>query len=135
MGEVISFLPSCEFYFNLGMTAFSKSNYKKAITYLERAQTLAHSDDDYVFANCQLAICLQYDNRYNEAIQRLEKLNGHYGEHHPEIQYFLANCYAFMNEFKRSLGYVEAYLASGQQEFKHEATDLLSQLHHEQDNF
>ncbi|WP_125981111.1 tetratricopeptide repeat protein [Loigolactobacillus iwatensis] len=135
MGEVISFQPSCEFYFNLGMTAFSKNRYKKAIVYLERAQTLAQTDDDYVFANCQLAICLQYDNRYNEAISQLEQLNNHYGKNHPEIQYFLANCYAFMNQFEDSFQCVQRYLTSGQQEFKAEAMDLLSQLRTELGNF
>lgn len=128
MGEVISFLPSCEFYFNLGMTAFSKHRYRQAVIYLKRAQSLAKTDDDFVFANCQLAICLQYAEQYYEAIQCLEKIQPAYEKQHPEIDYFLATCYAFNNDFEQSLTAVKTYLASGQTDFKTEAKTLLSQL-------
>lgn len=128
MGEIVNFLPSCNYYFQRGMGFFSKGQYQRAAQCLERAQSLAKNTEEYVLANCQLAVCWQYAHQYQIAIQRLQMLVPTHAQHHPELYYFLANCYAYSGEFQASWQHVQRYLQSGQAMFKQEAAALQNEL-------
>lgn len=128
MGEVINFLPSCNYYFQRGMNFFSKGQYQQAAHCLERAQSLAKNTEEYVLSNCQLAVCWQYAHQYQAAIQRLQQLVPTHAQQHPELHYFLANCYAYSGEFQASWQHVRRYLQSGQPMFQQEAVALQDEL-------
>lgn len=47
---------------------------------------------------------------------------------HPELQYFLATAYAFLNQTQASYELATAYLQSDDSDFDAEATELLQEL-------
>ncbi|KRN28492.1 hypothetical protein IV38_GL001494 [Lactobacillus selangorensis] len=128
MAKIIPFLPNCEFYFDRGMAAFEKYQYPQAIHYLRRGQSLAKSQNDYIFTTCQLAVCLEAIGNYQTAKQELEAIPVKSYAKHPEVQYFLATVYIFLDRYEDSYHYAQEYLLSGQHDFAVEALDLISEL-------
>lgn len=128
MGDLVAVRPTCEFYFDRGMQAFERFQYAKALKCLQQAKTLAKTKDDYIFVVCQLAICLESVGQYQNAVTALEEIPVANYQSHPEIQYFLATAYAFLNQMQASFQLATAYLQSGDLDFAAEATELLQEL-------
>ncbi len=128
MGDLVSVRPTCEFYFDRGMQAFERFQYTRALTCLQRAKSLAKTKDDYIFVVCQLAICLESVGDYHGAATVLEEIPTANYQSHPELQYFLATAYAFLNQTQASYELTTAYLQSDDSDFDAEATELLQEL-------
>ncbi|MGX7419058.1 tetratricopeptide repeat protein [Carnobacterium gallinarum] len=108
--QIINFIPSSDYYFNLGIGAFQKNDMKRAKKYLARAVTLCKNEEEKIFALCQLAICHQHIGEFNESIEILTNLIEESGDIFSEAYYFQANNYAFLEELPKALDLVETYL-------------------------
>ncbi|MCA9764904.1 MAG: hypothetical protein KC455_00640 [Carnobacterium sp.] len=107
---IIPFIPTSDFYFQRGIKAFQKNDMTKAKEYLLRASTLSKTEEERIFALCQLAICHQQTGEFSESMEILEELIQSDGDIFPEAYYFQANNYAFLDELEKSLELVNQYL-------------------------
>lgn len=128
MGTVIRVQPSCEFYFERAMKAFGQAQYPRAIHAFKLAQSLARTPKAAVFVSCQLSICYETMGRFQAAVNVLQQFSAPQRRKFPEIHYFLATAFAFLNDYQQSNQELELYLASGDQNFQAEANALLEQL-------
>lgn len=107
---IIPFVPTSDYYFQRGIKAFQKNDMTKAKEYLLRAGTLSKTEEERVFAHCQLAICYQQTGEFSESMELLEDLIENDGDIFPEAYYFQANNYAFLDELEEALELVDKYL-------------------------
>ena len=107
---IIPFIPTSDFYFQRGVKAFQKNDIIKAKEYLLRASTLSKTEEERVFALCQLAICYQQTGEFAESMEILDDLIENDGDIFPEAYYFQANNYAFLDELEEALELVVRYL-------------------------
>ncbi|GER74404.1 tetratricopeptide repeat protein [Weizmannia acidilactici] len=122
-GNVLSFIPTGEYYFNKGVQAFDRHDIKKARKYLQRAAQL--DPNDPVIA-CQLAIIYTHCEEFQQAIDIfrhiLEKLDPSMVECH----FFLANNYAELGFFNEALYHARQYLEKDPfGEYREEAEELI----------
>ncbi|MGY3777245.1 tetratricopeptide repeat protein [Isobaculum melis] len=130
--RIIEFIPNTEFYFNRGIIAFQKNKIQLAKKYLLRAADFCQTDDERAYTLCQLAICHQHTGEYAESIQILEALLESIDKEFPEAYYFLANNYAFLNDFEKALEAVQRYLREDPNgDFINEAEELLDMVLYE----
>lgn len=133
---IIEVIPTSEFYFKRGITAFQKNEMDRAKKYFSRAVTLSKNEEETIFASCQLAICYQHTGNYDESIEILEDLIENSGDIFSEAYYFQANNYAFIEDLEQSLVLVEQYLALDPDgDFFEEATELQETLKMELNEF
>ena len=133
---IIEVIPTSEFYFKCGITAFQKNEMDRAKKYFSRAVTLSKNEEETIFASCQLAICYQHTGNYDESIEILEDLIENSGDIFSEAYYFQANNYAFIEDLEQSLILVEQYLALDPDgDFFEEATELQETLKMELNEF
>lgn len=134
--QIISFLPSSDYYFNLGIGAFQKNDMKRAKKYLARAVTLCKNEEEKIFALCQLAICHQHAGEFDESIAILADLIEESGDIFSEAYYFQANNYAFLEDLPKALELVETYLKIDPTgDFNEEAIELRTTLKMELKDF
>lgn len=134
--RIIEVIPTSEFYFKRGITAFQKNEMDRAKKYFSRAVTLSKNEEETIFASCQLAICYQHTGNYDESIEILEDLIENSGDIFAESYYFQANNYAFIEDLEQSLVLVEQYLALDPDgDFFEEATELQETLKMELNEF
>lgn len=132
--RIIEFIPNTEFYFNRGIIAFQKNKVELAKKYLLRAADFCRTDDERAYTLCQLAICYQHTGEYAESIQILQELLQSIDKEFPEAYYFLANNYAFLNDFEKALDAVQYYLSEDPNgDFMNEAEELLAMILYELD--
>ena len=133
---IIEVIPTSEFYFKRGITAFQKNEMDRAKKYFSRAVTLSKNEEETIFASCQLAICYQHTGNYDESIEILDDLIENSGDIFAESYYFQANNYAFIEDLEQSLVLVEQYLALDPDgDFFEEATELQDTLKMELNEF
>ncbi|MGB7365656.1 tetratricopeptide repeat protein [Carnobacterium jeotgali] len=133
---IIEVIPTSEFYFQRGITAFQKNEMNRAKKYFSRAVTLSRNEEESIFASCQLAICYQHTGEYDESIELLDELIEKSGDIFAEAYYFQANNYAFKDDLEKSLILVEQYLTLDPDgDFIEEASDLQETLKMELNDF
>ena len=133
---IINFFPSSDYYFNLGIEAFQKNDMKRAKKYLSRAVTLCKTEEEKIFALCQLAICHQHVGEFQESILILTDLIAESGDIFSEAYYFQANNYAFLEDLPKALELVETYLKLDPLgDFSEEAKELLETIQSELNEF
>ena len=133
---IIEVIPTSEFYFQRGITAFQKNEMNRAKKYFSRAVTLSRNEEESIFASCQLAICYQHTGEYDESIELLDELIEKSGDIFAEAYYFQANNYAFKDDLEKSLILVEQYLTLDPDgDFVEEASDLQETLKMELNDF
>lgn len=132
-GQILSFIPTGEYYFNKGLKAFHHRDYKSSLKYFNRALQLDPGDPIIV---CQLAIVYTELGDYKKAIELLHSI---LEELDPEMDmvechYFLANNYAHLGYFKDAYSHATLYLdLEPDGEFVEEAEELLEILSLETD--
>lgn len=133
---IIPFIPNSDFYFQRGIKAFQKNDVASAKKYLLRAVTLSKSEEEKVFALCQLAICHQHVGEFNQSIEILNDLIEKDGDIFPEAYYFQSNNYAYIDELETALELVSLYLElEPDGDFFEEAEDLKDVIEIEMKNF
>ncbi len=130
-GQLLSFNPTGEYYFTLGLKAFQRREFQKAIKYLKRAMHLEPGEPMIV---CQLAIIYTEIGEFHQSNELLHSILEELDEEMVECHYFLANNYAHLGYFKDSYSHVTFYLEHAQTgDFQDEAEDLLEILTVEED--
>ena len=67
-GQLLSFIPTGEYYYSKGLKAFHRRDFRKAIKYLQRAMQLEPGEPMIV---CQLAIIYTELGEYQQSNQLL----------------------------------------------------------------
>ncbi|WP_338449376.1 tetratricopeptide repeat protein [Niallia oryzisoli] len=131
-GQLLSFIPTGEYYFSKGLKAFHRRDFHKAIKYLKRAMQLEPGEPMIV---CQLAIIHTELGEYKESNELLHFILEELDEDMMECHYFLANNYAHLGYFKDAYAHVNLYLQEEDNgDFVEDAEDLLEILTLEADD-
>lgn len=125
-GKVLSFIPTGEYYFTIGVKAFHRLDYHKAKKYLQRALQLEPYEP---MIACQLAIILTEMGEYQQSNRLLHMILEELDREMLECHYFLANNYAHLGFFKDAYHHANCYLElEPDGEFAQDAQDLLEVL-------
>jgi tetratricopeptide (TPR) repeat protein len=131
-GNIVTFVPTGEYYFKKGIKAYHRRDFLKAKKYLERALQLEPGEP---MIACQLAIVStelgEFENSNRLLHLTLEDLDHEMVECH----YFLANNYAHLGFFKDAFHHVKLYLELDPDgDFSEDAEELLELLSFESDD-
>lgn len=132
-GQILSFVPTGEYYFNKGLKAFNHHEFYRSLRYFKRAMELEPTDPIIV---CQLAIVYTELGEYQHAIRLLKYILDDLDAEKEmvECHYFLANNYAHLGYFKDAYSHVNLYLKLQEDgDFLDEAEELLEILTMEAD--
>ncbi len=130
-GQLLSFIPTGEYYFTLGLKAFQRRDFQKAIKYLKRAMHLEPGEPMIV---CQLAIIYTELGDFQQSNELLHFILEELDEEMVECHFFLANNYAHMGYFKDSYSHLTLYMENEPDgDFIYDAEDLLEILTLEED--
>uniref|UniRef100_UPI0030C7BA21 tetratricopeptide repeat protein n=1 Tax=Enterococcus faecium TaxID=1352 RepID=UPI0030C7BA21 len=122
-GQLLSFVPTGEYYFTKGIKAYHRRDLQRAHKYFSRAMQLEPGEPMIV---CQLAIVLTEMGDYQQSIRLLHMILEDLDEEMAECQYFLANNYAHLGLFKDAYHHANLYLELNRDgEFADDAEELL----------
>jgi tetratricopeptide (TPR) repeat protein len=125
-GQLLSFVPTGEYYFTKGVKAFHRRDLIKAEKYFQRAMQLEPGEPMII---CQLAIVQSELGEYQQSNRHLHLILDELDEHMAECHYFLANNYAHMGLFRDAFRHANLYLEVNEDgEFAEDAIDLLDVL-------
>lgn len=125
-GQLVSFIPTGEYYFTKGLKAFRHRDFHKAKKYLQRALQLEPYEP---MIACQLAIIHTEMGEYQESNRLLHMVLEELDQEMTECHYFLANNYAHLGFFKDAYHHAKSYLEIAEcGEFAEDAEDLLDVL-------
>ncbi|CAM3902902.1 tetratricopeptide repeat protein [Mesobacillus zeae] len=132
-GQLLSFVPTGEYYFAKGIKAYNRRDLQRAHKYFSRAMDLEPGEPMIV---CQLAIVNTELGDYQQSIRLLRLILEEYDEEMTECHYFLSNNYAHMGLFKDAYNQANLYLKFNPDgEFADDAEDLLELITLEADEF
>ncbi|PLR99128.1 tetratricopeptide repeat protein [Bacillus sp. T33-2] len=122
-GQLLSFVPTGEYYFAKGIKAYHRRDLHKAKKFFQRAMQLEPGEPMIV---CQLAIVLTEMGEYQESIRLLQMILEELDEEMAECHYFLANNFAHMGFFKDAYHHANVYLELEEDgEFADDIAELL----------
>ncbi|WP_053360546.1 tetratricopeptide repeat protein [Bacillus sp. FJAT-27251] len=122
-GQLLSFVPTGEYYFSKGVKAYHRRDLHKAYKFFSRAMELEPGEPMIV---CQLAIVATELGDYQQAVTLLKEILEELDEEMVECHYFLANNYAHMGLFKDAYHHANLYLELNRDgEFTDDAEELL----------
>ncbi|WP_234998532.1 tetratricopeptide repeat protein [Salirhabdus sp. Marseille-P4669] len=124
--NILPFLMEGDFYFSIGVKAFQKRDFNKAIKWFEKAIEYAPHNPMY---QCQLSVLYTEIRSYQKANQLLTKVLDTFGESYVDCYYLIANNYAHLGLFHDAQKNVELYLDKATDgDFTEEAEQLLEML-------
>lgn len=126
MENVLSFIPTGEYYFVRGIKAYDRHDFHGAEKYLRRAMQLEPGEPMILF---QLSILYTEIGKYEESNQLLREIIDELDEDFVECYYLLANNYAYLGLFEDAYYYANLYMendTSGQ--FREDTENLLELL-------
>ncbi|MCQ6275692.1 tetratricopeptide repeat protein [Bacillus sp. V3B] len=130
-GQLLSFIPTGEYYFSKGLKAFHRRDFHKALKYMQRAMQLEPGEPMIV---CQLAIIHTELGEYQQSNRLLQLILEELDEEMLECHYFLANNFAHLGFFKDAYTHATLYLQEQEDgDFVEDAEDLLDILTFEAD--
>ncbi|WAA11955.1 tetratricopeptide repeat protein [Fervidibacillus halotolerans] len=106
--NIYSFIPSGEFYFSKGIQAFQKHDLQNAKKYLRRAMELEPNEP---IIACQYAIVLGELELYEQSNDIIYHVLNEIDPDLHECHYFLANNFAYMGLYKKSLYHANKYIS------------------------
>ncbi|KIY23732.1 MULTISPECIES: tetratricopeptide repeat protein [Mesobacillus] len=125
-GQLLSFVPTGEYYFTKGVKAFHRQDLKKAEKYFQRAMHLEPGEPMII---CQLAIVQSELGEYQPSNRLLHMILEELDENMVDCHYFLANNYAHMGLFRDAFRHANLYMEENEDgEFAEDALDLLELL-------
>ncbi|MBP3037919.1 tetratricopeptide repeat protein [Bacillaceae bacterium Marseille-Q3522] len=130
-GQLLSFNPTGEYYFAIGMKAYQRKAYQKAIKYIQKAIRLEPYEPVIV---CQLAIIYTELGKYEQSNELLHRILNGIDKEMVECHYFLATNYVHIGLFKAAYQHALRYLDLDKNgEFVEDAEELLDFLSLETD--
>jgi tetratricopeptide (TPR) repeat protein len=131
-GQLLSFVPTGEYYFTKGVKAYHRRDLARAHKYFSRAMQLEPGEPMII---CQLAIVSTELGEYQQSISLLKMILEELDEEMVECHYFLANNYAHLGLFKDAYHYANLYLELTRDgEFSDDAEELLELIMLEADD-
>ncbi|MBM4760818.1 tetratricopeptide repeat protein [Bacillus sp. B15-48] len=122
-GQLLSFVPTGEYYFTKGIKAYHRRDLHRAYKYFSRAMQLEPGEPMIV---CQLAIVATELGEYQQAVRLLQMILEEMDDQMVECHYFLANNYAHLGFFKDAYHHINLYLELNRDgEFADDAEELL----------
>lgn len=112
--KIIELIPSADIYYDRALKAFEKREYKKAIEYFKRGVSLSSTDHEEFFGRVQMALMMQHSQDFQESIALLNDLLEKANNQVPELYYFQATNYVYIEEFETALSLIETFLDMGQ---------------------
>ncbi|WP_027108881.1 tetratricopeptide repeat protein [Lacticigenium naphthae] len=107
---IIHVVPSSSLYYDRGLKAYDENHIDKAQKYFERGVSLAETEDDRIFGKCQLALLYQHNGNFQVSIDMLNELLEEKPTRYPELYFFQANNYAFVENYEKALHLTELYI-------------------------
>ncbi len=132
-GQLLSFVPTGEYYFSKGIKAYHRRDMQKAYKFFNRAMQLEPGEPMIV---CQLSIVLTELGDYQQAVTLLKMILEEMDEEMVECHYFLANNYAHLGLFKDAYHHANLYIEMNQDgEFLDDAEELVELIMLEAEEF
>lgn len=129
---VLEVIPSSDLYYERGGQLFDKGNIQKAKEAFELGASLAETEEDWAYGICQLALLHQYTDSIRDSIELLEEALEYQSGVYPEMFYFQANNYAFLENFEKALSLTKYYLLLDPNgEYAEEATEFVQMMEEE----
>jgi tetratricopeptide (TPR) repeat protein len=120
--NILPFLMSGEYYFSIGIKAFQKRDFNKAIKWFQKAIEIAPHNPLF---QCQLSVLYTEIRAYHKANEILRKVLHVFGEEYVDCYYLIANNYAHLGLFQDAKKNVEIYLRKAPNgDFIEEAKEL-----------
>lgn len=130
-GNVLSFVPTGEYYFTRGIRAYDRHDFHSAEKYMRRAMQLEPTEPMILF---QLAIIYTEVGKYEDSNVLLHKIMEELDEDFVECYYLLANNYAYLGLFEDAYAYAQLYMENDAEgEFREDTENLLELLSLEMD--
>ncbi|WP_277630612.1 hypothetical protein [Atopococcus tabaci] len=107
---IIEVIPNTGLYYDRGLREYEKGNIPRAQKYFQIGVSLAENEQDRYFGLCQVALLHQHLGNFQESLELLEELLAKGTSRYPEMYFFQANNYAFLEEYKEALKLTERYL-------------------------
>lgn len=127
--SVLPVSPGSELYYERGGIAFDGGNIKKAKIYFERGASLAETEEDWAYGLCQWALLEQFTGNIEKSMELLEEVMAFQSSAYPEMFYFQANNYAFLDDFKQALSLAKYYLfCDAEGEYAEEAEEFVTMI-------
>lgn len=131
-GNIVTFVPTGEYYFKKGIKAYHRRDFLKAKKYLGRALQLEPGEP---MIACQLAIVSTELGEFEHSNRLLHLILEDLDHEMVECHYFLANNYAHLGFFKDAYHHVKLYLEHDPDgDFSEDAEELLEILALEYDD-
>ncbi|MCM3765760.1 tetratricopeptide repeat protein [Neobacillus niacini] len=131
-GNIVTFVPTGEYYFKKGIKAYHRRDFLKAKKYLGRALQLEPGEP---MIACQLAIVSTELGEFENSNRLLHLILEDLEHEMVECHYFLANNYAHLGFFKDAYHHVKLYLELDPDgDFSEDAEELLELLTFESDD-
>jgi len=131
--KIVYFHPTGTFYYERGLKAMEIGDLPTAKKLLTRAVELA---PDHAMINCQLAIVLTECEEFERSNEILMRVLREINPDMHEVNYFIANNYAFLGMYHKAIKFAKRYLQeSPYGEFAEAARQLLEVLALDYDDF
>lgn len=108
--KILTVHPGSELYYERGGQSFDHGNIQKAKVYFDRGASLAETEEDWAYGLCQLALLEQFTGNIKKSMELLEEVMAFQSSTYPEMFYFQANNYAFLENFNQALSLAKYYL-------------------------
>ncbi|MFD1672519.1 hypothetical protein ACFQ5M_10440 [Agrilactobacillus yilanensis] len=128
MRSIIPVIPTADLYIDRAQASLERYDYGRASNQLKIALTLNVELSQRVYIVSQLAFIYEAMGQYQQAVEILKTLSTHTYQVCPELAYFMASAYAFLEDTYHSQKYLQQYLASGDRDYYDEALALQQQL-------
>jgi len=129
---IIQVIPNSDLYYSRGLKEYEKGRISQAKKNFQIGTSLAKNEQDRFFGLCQVALLHQHTGQYKESMEIMEQLLKKGAGRYPEIYYFQANNYAFVEDYKEALKLTERYLRIDPDgEYAEEAEEFKEMLEYE----
>ena len=108
--RILKVRPSSDLYYERGGRAFDEGDLTKAKEAFDRGASLSETEEDWAYGMCQYALLEQFAGNIEESISILEDVMKVQSSSYPEMLYFQANNYAYLERFNQALSLANYYL-------------------------
>lgn len=108
--KMTTVIPDSELYYERGGRAFDRGDIQKSKEAFEIGASLAESEEDWAYGICQLALLHQYTDDIAASMELLDEAMRYQSAVYPELFYFQANNYAFLENYEKALSLTRYYL-------------------------
>ncbi len=109
--RIVPLVPSSELYYERGGQAFDVGEIDQATHCFDRGASLCETEEEWAYGMCQVALLEQYAGRFEASMAIFENVLKVQASTYPEMLYFQANNYAYLERYNHALSLANYYLA------------------------